>query len=98
MPLLHIDVRDVPFKPCLLHQDLQDILDSSPNGVVYFSLGSVLKSAALPEHTKKDLIRVLGELPYTVLWKFEEKMDGLPKNVYIRPWMPQASILGELKQ
>ncbi|CAH2062357.1 unnamed protein product, partial [Iphiclides podalirius] len=76
-----------------LPKDLQEILDSSPRGVVYFSLGSVLKSAALPEQTKKDLIKVLGELPCTVLWKFEEKMDGLPKNVHIRPWMPQTSIL-----
>ncbi|KPJ12633.1 Ecdysteroid UDP-glucosyltransferase [Papilio machaon] len=77
----------------LLPKDLQDLLDSSRNGVVYFSMGSVLKSAALPESTKRELLRVLGSLPYTVLWKFEEQLEGLPKNVHIRSWMPQASIL-----
>ncbi|XP_064075765.1 UDP-glucosyltransferase 2-like isoform X1 [Vanessa tameamea] len=76
-----------------LPKELQDLLDSSPQGVVYFSMGSVLKSSLLPEKTRQDLIKLFGELPYTVLWKFEEKLEGLPKNVHIRPWMPQSSIL-----
>ncbi|XP_052754199.1 UDP-glucosyltransferase 2-like [Galleria mellonella] len=81
--------EDIPPLP----KDLQDLLDSSKHGVVYFSMGSVLKSAALPEHIRRGLIQVLGELPYTVLWKFEEEISGLPKNVHVRPWMPQPSIL-----
>ncbi|CAK1587785.1 unnamed protein product [Parnassius mnemosyne] len=84
----HIDEVTPP-----LPKDLQEILDASPRGVVYFSMGSMFKSAALPEKTKHDLLKILGELPYTVLWKFEENLDGLPKNVHIRSWMPQASIL-----
>ncbi|KAM3957340.1 UDP-glucosyltransferase 2-like [Aphomia sociella] len=81
--------EDVPPLP----KDLQDLMDSSSNGVVYFSMGSVMKSASLPERTRRELIQVLGELPYTVLWKFEEAISGLPKNVHVRPWMPQQSIL-----
>ncbi|XP_061384943.1 UDP-glucosyltransferase 2-like isoform X2 [Danaus plexippus] len=84
----HMDENIAP-----LPKDLQDLLDSSTKGVVYFSMGSVLKSADLPEKTKKGLIKVFSELPYTVLWKFEEKIEGLPKNVHVRPWMPQSSIL-----
>lgn len=76
-------------------KDLQDLLDSSTQGVIYFSMGSVLKSSALPAATKKALLKTLGELPYTVLWKFEEELKGLPKNVHIRPWMPQPAILGK---
>ncbi|KAJ0169845.1 hypothetical protein K1T71_014451 [Dendrolimus kikuchii] len=76
-----------------LPKDLQDILDKSPQGVVYFSMGSVLKSASFPANTKNELIKIFGNLPYTVLWKFEEKMENLPKNLHIRSWMPQASIL-----
>ncbi|XP_059044990.1 UDP-glucosyltransferase 2-like [Achroia grisella] len=76
-----------------LPKDLQDILDASNNGVVYFSMGSVLKSAGLPERTRRELIKLLGELPYTVLWKFEEQITGLPKNVHVRPWFPQPSVL-----
>ncbi|XP_064075769.1 UDP-glucosyltransferase 2-like [Vanessa tameamea] len=76
-----------------LPKDLQDILDSSPQGVVLFSMGSIIKSKALAEHTRRDLIKVFGELPYTVLWKFDENIEGLPKNIHIRSWMPQTSIL-----
>ncbi|XP_034838212.1 UDP-glucosyltransferase 2-like [Maniola hyperantus] len=84
----HID-EDVPPLP----KDLQDLLDSSRQGVIYFSMGSVVRSAALPEQTRSELVKMLGELPYTVLWKFEEQMEGLPRNLHIRPWMPQSSIL-----
>ncbi|CAH2235972.1 jg21914 [Pararge aegeria aegeria] len=84
----HIDETVPP-----LPKDLQDLLDSSPQGVVYFSMGSVVKSASFPEQTRVDLIKMFAELPYTVLWKFEEEMSGLPKNLHIRPWMPQSSIL-----
>ncbi|XP_063544028.1 UDP-glucosyltransferase 2-like [Cydia strobilella] len=76
-----------------LPKDLQDLMDNSKNGVVYFSMGSVVKASALPEQTRKDLIKILGALPCTVLWKFEEPLQGLPKNVHIRPWMPQPAIL-----
>lgn len=45
-----------PPKP--LPKDLQIFLDESTYGVIYFSLGSVLKSAALP---KKKIKAFLGE-------------------------------------
>ncbi|KAJ2942174.1 hypothetical protein O0L34_g15715 [Tuta absoluta] len=83
----HID------KPQPLPQDIQYILDSSPQGVVYFSMGSVIKGYRLPLGLRKDLIAMFGELPYTVLWKFEEELQGLPKNVVVRKWWPQAGVL-----
>ncbi|XP_046975451.1 UDP-glucosyltransferase 2-like [Vanessa cardui] len=76
-----------------LPKDLQDILDSSPQGVVLFSMGSIIKASALTEETRRDLIKVFSELPYTVLWKFDEKLEGLSKNVHVRSWMPQTSVL-----
>ncbi|KAI5632276.1 UDP-glucoronosyl and UDP-glucosyl transferase domain-containing protein [Phthorimaea operculella] len=83
----HID------KPQPLPQDVQKILDSSPQGVVYFSMGSVIKGHQLPLKLRKDLITIFGGLPYTVLWKFEEELQGLPKNVIVRKWWPQTGIL-----
>lgn len=59
-------------------------------------MGSVVKSALLPEHTRAGLLRVFSKLPYTVLWKFEEPLQGLPANVHVRPWLPQTSVLGKL--
>lgn len=57
-------------------------------------MGSNLKSKDLPEIIKKSLLKMFGELKYTVLWKFEEVLPDLPKNVHILKWAPQQSILG----
>ncbi|CAB3232194.1 unnamed protein product [Arctia plantaginis] len=84
----HIEENPPP-----LPKDLQDLLDKSKQGVIYFSLGSVVRSAALPPHTRKAILAKFAALPYTVLWKFEEEIKDLPPNVYVRKWMPQPSIL-----
>ncbi|KAI8426993.1 hypothetical protein MSG28_014643 [Choristoneura fumiferana] len=84
----HIESHHAP-----LPKDLQELMDKSTQGVIYFSMGSVVKAAGIPQQTRKDIIRIFGALPYTVLWKFEEHLEGLPKNVHIRPWMPQPAIL-----
>lgn len=71
-------------------------MDSSKDGVIFFSLGSKLKSNDLPQEVKNDLIKMLGTLKQTVIWKFEHDPDAvLPKNVHIMNWAPQASILGK---
>lgn len=59
-------------------------------------MGSNLKSKDLPEVIKNEILEVFGSLKQTVLWKFEEKMANLPKNVHILDWAPQQSILGKL--
>ncbi|CAH0599440.1 unnamed protein product [Chrysodeixis includens] len=84
----HIDDDPPP-----LPKDLQDLLDNSKNGVIYFSMGSVVQSAGLAETTRAGLLNIFAKLPYTVLWKFEEPLKDLPKNVHVRPWLPQPSIL-----
>ncbi|VVD01990.1 unnamed protein product [Leptidea sinapis] len=84
----HID-DDIPALP----KDLQAIMDSSPQRVIYFSMGSVLRSSMLTEKNKQGLMQMFAELNYTVLWKFDGQVDNIPKNVYVRSWMPQTSIL-----
>ncbi|KAM3962072.1 UDP-glucosyltransferase 2-like [Aphomia sociella] len=84
----HID-EDV--KP--LPEDLKQILDNAEHGVIYFSMGSILKSKDLPDDLKKSLFKMFGEIKYTVLWKFEEELPNRPKNVHILKWAPQQSIL-----
>ncbi|KAF2906126.1 hypothetical protein ILUMI_00042, partial [Ignelater luminosus] len=75
--------------------DLQLQLDNAKNGFIYFSLGSNIKSKRLPESTRKIFLETLAELPYTVLWKFEEEnLPGKPDNVIISKWFPQQDILG----
>ncbi|KAJ2952617.1 hypothetical protein O0L34_g6942 [Tuta absoluta] len=84
----HIDPEVKP-----LPKDLQKIMDSAKNGVIYFSLGSNVKSKDLPDEIKQSLLKMFQQLKYTVLWKFEEQLIGLPKNVQILKWAPQQSIL-----
>lgn len=71
-------------------------MDNAKHGVIYFSLGSNLKSENLPRKIREDLLKVFGALKETVIWKFEEVLPVLPANVHILPWAPQQSILGKL--
>ncbi|XP_059057616.1 UDP-glucosyltransferase 2-like [Achroia grisella] len=84
----HIETKVKP-----LPNDLQKLLDSAKNGLIYFSLGSNLKSKDLPDNLKFGFLKIFSELKQTVLWKFEEAIPDLPKNVHIVSWAPQSSIL-----
>lgn len=78
-------------------QDLKEIMDDSEKGVVYFSLGSVVKSSKMPNETVSLLLSELSKIEQTVLWKWEANdVPQLPKNVIIRKWFPQNDILGKL--
>ena len=76
-------------------QDLQQILDNATEGVIYFSLGSNVKSVNLDETLRNIIVEALSELPYKVLWKWEsDYLPGRPKNVVTRKWFPQQDLLG----
>ncbi|XP_075984943.1 UDP-glucosyltransferase 2-like [Anticarsia gemmatalis] len=84
----HID-EDI--KP--LPENLMEIMDDAKDGVIYFSMGSNLKSKEWPEETKQSILQMLGGLKQTVFWKFEKMLPNVPKNVHISNWFPQLSIL-----
>ncbi|CAH1953717.1 unnamed protein product [Acanthoscelides obtectus] len=91
LEMLHVK----PVKP--LPADLKQFLDNAKQGVIYFSLGSNVLSAGLTENLRKVLMEAFSELPYQVLWKFEDdKLPGKPKNVEIRKWIPQQDVLGKV--
>ena len=66
--------------------------------MIYFSLGSVAKSADIADEHKKMLVSAFSRLPYKVLWKFEEAFPNLPKNIRIQKWMPQQDVIGKGEQ
>lgn len=69
-------------------------LDNATEGVIYFSLGSNVKSIYLPENKRNILINTFAQLPYKVLWKFEDdQLKGKPENVKINKWLPQQDVL-----
>ncbi|XP_046401717.1 UDP-glycosyltransferase UGT5-like [Ischnura elegans] len=90
-----VEVGGIHVKPPkALPQDIKKMLDEAKNGVIYFSLGSNLKSADLPESMREALMGAFRELKQTVLWKWEvDSLPGQPANVKISKWWPQADIL-----
>ncbi|XP_055616030.1 UDP-glucosyltransferase 2-like [Toxorhynchites rutilus septentrionalis] len=79
-----------------LPEDLSTILDKAKPGAILFSLGTNVRSDLLGKERIIEIMNAMRQLPqYQFLWKFES--DGLPievpKNVYIRKWMPQNDLL-----
>ncbi|KAF5280903.1 hypothetical protein FQR65_LT03052 [Abscondita terminalis] len=81
--------------PKALPKDLQKIMDEAKNGVVYFNMGSMLRSDRFTDFQRDNLVEAFKQLPQTILWKYEgENIPGLPKNVILRRSLPQNDILG----
>ncbi|XP_072933213.1 UDP-glucosyltransferase 2-like [Epargyreus clarus] len=75
-----------------LPKDLQKLMDGAKNGVIYFSMGSNLKSADMSDAMRDSLLEMFGKLEQTVLWKFETGLKKIPPNVHLLSWAPQQSI------
>ncbi|XP_023943055.1 UDP-glucosyltransferase 2 [Bicyclus anynana] len=76
-----------------LPEDLQKLMDNAKHGVIYFSMGSNLRSKHFPEIVRQDLLKMFSKFKQTVIWKFEEDLPNTPSNVHIVQWAPQQSIL-----
>jgi len=71
--------------------------NESTSGLIYFSLGSLVKGHTFPERQLKAFLKVFAKLPQKVLWKWEtETMEGKPDNVMLIKWAPQFDILCKL--
>lgn len=70
-------------------------MDEAKDGVIYFSMGSNLRSMDMSDHMKSTLLQMFGKLKQTVIWKFEGDLDNVPKNVHLVKWAPQQSLLGK---
>ncbi|KAF2886561.1 hypothetical protein ILUMI_19611 [Ignelater luminosus] len=79
--------------PKPLAKDLKELLDKSTNGFIYFSLGNNVKGELLAEHTRRVFLETFAELPYTVLWKFEQDvLPEKPVNIIMSKWFPQQDV------
>lgn len=78
-------------------QNLENIIQASEEGVIYFSTGSMLLSETFHSEKLQAMFDAFSELSYTVLWKAKRERfpDGLniPKNVHFQEWMPQLDIM-----
>lgn len=77
----------------VVFQDILKFIEDSPNGVIYFTFGSVIKMSTLPDYIQEAFKDALAQVPQRVLWKYEGEMENMPKNVMIKKWFPQRDIL-----
>ncbi|XP_069869159.1 UDP-glucuronosyltransferase 2B17-like isoform X2 [Dipodomys merriami] len=84
-----------PAKP--LPKEMEDFVQSSgDNGVVVFSLGSMVGN--LTEETANEIASALAQVPQKILWRFNgKKPDTLGPNTRLYKWLPQNDLLGHPK-
>ncbi|XP_065368673.1 UDP-glycosyltransferase UGT5-like [Calliphora vicina] len=77
-----------------LPEDILNFINNSTEDVIYFSMGSNVKSKDFPAEKLQMLNEVFSSLPYKIMWKFEKPtLPGKPKNVFIKSWFPQPDVL-----
>uniref|UniRef100_A0A182QG12 UDP-glucuronosyltransferase n=1 Tax=Anopheles farauti TaxID=69004 RepID=A0A182QG12_9DIPT len=81
-----------------LPADIRKYIDDAPHGVIYFSMGSMLKGRHFPEEKRAAFVNVFRGLRENVIWKYEnDSLPNRPPNVLIKAWMPQSDILAHPK-
>lgn len=74
--------------------DLLKFVDSSKNGIVIVSFGSVVSS--LPKDHLDKMGEAFKQIKYDVIWK-QNDASYSSKNVLLTKWMPQNDLLGHPK-
>ena len=79
-----------------LDKDFKDFIDGAKEGVIYFSMGSNLRSDQMAPEKIFAFAEAFAELPQRVIWKWNaDTFPGeVPKNLKLAQWMPQQEILG----
>lgn len=57
-----------------------------------------MKSKLLPKKILEVFTNAFADLPYKVLWKFENDNLRVSPNIFISKWIPQQGVLGKLKR
>jgi glucuronosyltransferase len=72
-------------------------MDGAKDGVIYFSMGSVVQPEAFPPEMIQAIIKTFQVLPQRVIWKWNlDSLPGQPSNVKLGKWLPQQAILGNI--
>ncbi|KAL5275531.1 hypothetical protein ACFFRR_001417 [Megaselia abdita] len=83
--------------PQPLPGDIDNFINSSKKGSIYFSFGTNIKSEHLKERRIQLFLNVMTTLPqYNFLWKIDldHTKYHIPDNVLVRTFFPQRDILG----
>ncbi|XP_046427724.1 UDP-glucosyltransferase 2-like isoform X1 [Neodiprion fabricii] len=91
---LHIDTTQV------LSEELEKYLNSSKDGVVYFCMGTMVRSDTFAQEKILAIYESFSALSnYNILWKSnaEDLPKPFPSNVKVIPWAPQYAVLNHPK-
>ncbi|XP_049793972.1 UDP-glycosyltransferase UGT5-like isoform X2 [Schistocerca nitens] len=81
-------------QPQALPQDLKKLMDNANDGVIFFSMGSFVRSTDFPQESVQAFLTAFSKLKQLVLWKWEtDTMPGKPENVHLGKWFPQSDLL-----
>ncbi|KAE8746863.1 UDP-glycosyltransferase-17 [Frankliniella occidentalis] len=76
------------------HHDLEQFVSGAKDGVILFSLGSMIRASSLPKESAAALLRGFGALKQRVVWKWEDEAPGpVPDNVRLSKWLPQFDVI-----
>ncbi|KAG8228499.1 UDP-glycosyltransferase, partial [Ladona fulva] len=79
-----------------LPKELKGFMDGAgKDGIIYVSLGSILKSMNFPIEVRDAFIGAFSQLKQRVLWKYEgdSPLPGQTENVKLEKWLPQQDVL-----
>ncbi|KAJ2944776.1 hypothetical protein O0L34_g1665 [Tuta absoluta] len=80
-----------------LSNEMKTLLDSSPEGVIYWSFGSMSRIETIPSEKLAQIFEALSRMSQTVLIKMNRGMLArnltVPDNVYTMDWIPQYATL-----
>ncbi|XP_038206836.1 UDP-glucosyltransferase 2-like [Zerene cesonia] len=78
-------------------KNLQNILDNSNEGVVYWSFGSMSRIETIPSDKLAQIFHVMSQLPQIFLVKMNRALLSsnltVPENVFTMDWIPQYKTL-----
>lgn len=70
-------------------------MDESIDGVIYVDLATNLINENIQEDIMQEIIEAFGQIKQTVIWKYDEILVNIPKNLYTIKKPPQLSILSK---
>ncbi|XP_050074332.1 UDP-glycosyltransferase UGT5-like [Anopheles maculipalpis] len=76
-------------------QDVLNWVEKAKNGVIYFSMGTNIRSADFPDSLREAFVDAFGKLSQVlIIWKWENAtLPDQSANVIIGPWLPQQQLL-----